>query len=369
MVAIKFSGTKSIEGSNAVYSTHLVREMAGLIELEVFTTAPEFFENIGNIRIYGTCASGGAGPVSKLFNLVRHWFLTNHRYGKDDIVIALNPFEAVPFGKFRQILVIHDLIPMVFPKRYPFAHKYYSTVFARAVKVSSHIVAVSAHTKNDVIKYFGVPSSKVSVIWNGFGDTYVCQQSGMAGRELSTKIGSPFILYVGGQSYHKNILNLLRAYASLKGQFGHKLVLAGPFDPRMRKEHIEYCKSDSLGEKVMFLGRVSKEQLAWLYSNATLLVLPSLYEGFGLTPLEAMFNKIPVVASNGSSIPEVCGDAAEYVDPYDPADISRGISEVIHNEKLREQLINRGQERVKMFSWAKTAGEFLEVIENMNKVL
>jgi len=363
MVVIKYT-LASPSGSNPVYALNLVRNLGRLMDLEVFTSAHSLFKGLNNLKIKNLLLPENHGILGNLRRMTRQWRKTNEEYGPDDIIIAVNPFEAVPFPRFRQILIIHDLIPLVYSKWYPLTSRYYRYILRFAVKSAAHLVTVSKSTRADIIRFYGVPESKVSVIYEGPGDALEDFEAANGSR-IADAIGGAFILYVGGQSYHKNILNLLKAYKDVRNFCDEKLVLAGSSHHRTQKTLMDYCRSEGLTDRVIFLGPVQPGELNWLYRHATFLVLPSLYEGFGLTPLEAMVNRLPVVASNISSIPEICGDAAYYIDPCNVKDMADGMIKVVTDERLRKDLIERGLRRAEIYSWAKMAEDFVEVVKKV----
>ena len=163
---------------------------------------------------------------------------------------------------------------------------------------------------------------------------------------------------------YKNLERSLEAFALLNLK-EYKFVIGGKKDPRFFPRVRKKVDALSLKDRVVFLDYVPEENLPHLYSEAAAFVFPSLYEGFGLPPLEAMACGCPVVVSNTASLPEVCGNAAYYVDPYDVENIAEGIYKVIMNQTLRQNLIKKGLERAKFFSWEKSAEEHLKVFREV----
>jgi glycosyltransferase involved in cell wall biosynthesis len=180
------------------------------------------------------------------------------------------------------------------------------------------------------------------------------------------KISSPFILHVGGLQKSKNIGRLLSAFRVLLSEYKEDiaLVMVGVEPMFFRREYkclINNIRKLDLDSKVTILGYLPDSELIALYNRAVVLVHPSLCEGFGLTPLEAMACGTPVVVSNKSSIPEVVGDAGIYIDPHQPGDIARGMHQIIENEQLRNQLREKGLRRARLFSWKYAAEKTLGV--------
>lgn len=349
--------------STAPYSAVLTKELSKFIKLEVITSSPNLFKNIRGIHFKSI-------PLTRHINnlgvfMAQQWFWMNYEYNQHDIILAVNQFEVLPFVRFKQIAVIHDLVPLIFPKEYG-SYRYYHTVLPVAAKSATHIVAPSENTKRDIMRFFNIHEAKITVIHCGPGfmsaELPVDEISDHAQSDRGA-IEDRYILYIGGQSYHKNLIRLLQSYNILKNKCDLKLVIIGTPHPRITPLLLEYCKSNDLQNRVVFTGIVNNAELIAFYKKAMLFVFPSLYEGFGLPPLEAMSLGVPVVASRASCIPEVCGDAAYYVDPYDIMDITNKINEVLTNHELRNDLIRKGFERVKLFSWEKTAEKFLKLLQ------
>ncbi len=171
-----------------------------------------------------------------------------------------------------------------------------------------------------------------------------------------------YLLYIGDMRPYKNLERSLEAFARLN-LTDLSFVIGGKKDPHFYPGIEKKVDRLLLKDKVIFLGYVPEEDLPHLYSEAAAFVFPSLYEGFGLPPLEAMACGCPVVASNAGSLPEVCGDAVRYVDPYDVESIARGIHEVLTDEVMRQNLRAKGLERAKLFSWERAAKEHLKIFE------
>jgi glycosyltransferase involved in cell wall biosynthesis len=182
------------------------------------------------------------------------------------------------------------------------------------------------------------------------------------------KIDKPYLLYTGVWRSHKNLPNLLEAFHILKNDYGFEgcLVITGKKDPFYAPELEEKTLSLKLEDDVIFTGLVEEKELVPLYNGALAYVFPSFYEGFGLPPLEAMQCGVPVIASNSSSIPEICGENnAIFFDPQDPQNMAEKIFEVTSQKTLRQKLITNGFERVKQFSWQKMAKQTLKIYNDI----
>jgi len=223
------------------------------------------------------------------------------------------------------------------------------------------IITISEATKSDIIKFYKVPGEKIHVIYPGIKPS-LSSNSHMSNEDLKKKyaIDSKFILFVGTLQPRKNIARLIEAF-SLQNDKEVKLVIVGKKGWKY-EEILEAPKKFGCEEKVVFLNFVPEQDLQVLYKNAELFAFPSLYEGFGLPVLEAMKFNCPVLTSNVSSLPEAGGDAAHYCNPESTESIKEGIEKIIEDRKYRENLIEKGKENIKKFSWEKAAKETLAVL-------
>jgi glycosyltransferase involved in cell wall biosynthesis len=221
----------------------------------------------------------------------------------------------------------------------------------------SAIVAGSENTKQDIIKYYGIDPSRISVIYPGVDDF----QFHFVPRECPHQ--SPYILYVGNQYSYKNLVRLIEAFSRLtKHNQTHHLFLVGKKDLLYYPVLESMVREFGLEPSVKFIDYLPNKELPLMYAQADLFVFPSLYEGFGLPAIEAMACGCPVVASDCASLPEVCGDAALYFSPTDVSDMARAISTVLEVPELRAQMIARGYKRVQEFKWEKTAKRYLALL-------
>lgn len=312
--------------------------------------------------------------------------------------IMFFPHYAAPvFKPVRSVSCIHDLIHLLFPGQLPnkAAWFYAKIMISAAIHTSDKIVTVSEHTRRDLMKFYPKAADKIKVIYNGVSDIYQ-----PAGATECLRVGKKFhlagryILYVGLQKPHKNLERLLKAFALLlaDGQFsigrqrvklgkeqknrlngvhpeasepnGLQLVLAGKEEKHSAVLR-RLVRDLGLENKVRFLGYVEEADLPGLYTGAEVFVFPSLYEGFGLPPLEAMACGTPVVTSNAASLPEVVGDAGVMVGPTDTEALAAALAEFCQSAELREKYSAKGKERAKAFSWSRAAMETLTVLESV----
>jgi glycosyltransferase involved in cell wall biosynthesis len=262
-------------------------------------------------------------------------------------------------GKF--IVTIHDLIMHRFPRTAASTHgplvyfikdKLYRLILSSAAKRSLAIITTSDFTKNDLVKELKINPKKINI-------TYQAPfTKKLSDEPLPVEVKKPYALYVGACYSHKNLPNLITAWKKIEKLNPElNLILTGRrnffYDQLIDSAEFRNCT------RIKYLPNPTDELLETLYKNAALLVFPSLYEGFGLPPLEAMLRNIPVVSSNTSCLPEILGNAAWYFDPNDIEDMVRKILTTFNNQDLRDTLQKSGQELVKKYSWEKLARETL----------
>ena len=268
--------------------------------------------------------------------------------------VLLSPnHEAMLFPPCAQAVVVHDLLPLLYPESYPRQKRYYRSVFPAILRRAEAVMAASENTKKDLVKHYGLPASKITVIYSGV-------DRGLFRPVPRASAAEPYILFVGNQYPYKNIRRLLEAFSALvRDGCTHRLFLAGEKPPT------DALHALGLGDRVRSLGYVTRADLPRLYSQADLLALPSLYEGFGLTALEAMACGCPVAASRTSSLPEVCGEAAFYFDPLDPSDIKRALSEALSDRARRERMTASGLAQAAKFRWEDAARAYVGILTRL----
>jgi len=285
-----------------------------------------------------------------------------------DLFHSTNYMLPLFLRKIAVISTIHDLIPIKFPHFTPRAKKTrFNRLFRRLLiqcaRRSDRVITVSHHTRDDLMRILGLPPEKIAVVYNGIDSKYHPQnRNGHPGSLPS----DPFILYVGRFDPYKNVVGLIRSFNRFcrDRKDNPRLVLAGHLDPRY-PEAIQIVEELGLQARVSFLDGATEEELIQLYSAARILILPSLYEGFGLPPLEAMACGTPVIASDRGSLPEVVGDAGLIIDPEGEDSIAGAIERLWESDTLRSELREKGLRRAKDFSWEKTARETLKVYEEL----
>lgn len=285
-----------------------------------------------------------------------------------------SPHAVVPPAiHCRSVVTVHDCIHLMFPEYFPGR---LSRLTAKlqlwvATHRSDRVLTVSETSKQDILRRFRIPADKVTVVYNAIDErlTDPPGEDDYARVRDRYQIKDPFALYVGNIKPHKNLERLIEAFRALRQEpefESLKLVIIG--DEISRYQGLRRAvHQHKLHKHVRFLGFVAPATLAVLYRLASAFVFPSLYEGFGLPPLEAMYLGTPVVTSNVSSLPEVVGDAAVLVDPYSAASIAEGMRRAITDQALRATLRERGMARAREFSWARSVDRihavYVEVLE------
>jgi len=290
---------------------------------------------------------------------------------KLDLIHYTNFNSPVLFTGAPSVVTIHDLTLWFFAGR---RHRgwlkrmAYKFIIQRTCQQAKHIIAVSATTKSDIIKYLGIDEQKISVVHLAPANEYkpVTNSAKIDSLKRKFNITKPYLIYVGQWREHKNIIRLMRAFSLFRRRYGldYQLVLVGKMDRRYAALPA-IIKELNLANDVVTTGYVSDADLPYLYSNAELFVFPSLYEGFGLPPLEAMACGTPVVASNFSSLPEVLGDAARYFDPLDIETMAKTMAEVARNFSLRHEMKLKGIAWVKRYSFETMAKTTLKIYQQV----
>jgi glycosyltransferase involved in cell wall biosynthesis len=282
------------------------------------------------------------------------------------------------------VVTIHDLILLSHPTTrattlgpllYRLKYWAYRLVIKRAALAAKRIITVTEYSKQQILHYFpSVNPKKIAVTYEACAEPLAADPDRETDSQNKTvplpglAADRPFALYVGSAYPHKNLDRLLQAFRDFRAaaHSDWQLVLVGGHDyfyDRLREE----AALNGLDEEVIFFGRATDEELNALYEQASLYVFPSLCEGFGLPPLEAMSHDLPVVAARSSCLPEVLGPAAEWFDPDDPADISRALDAVAIDETRRDQLIALGHEQLRRFSWSTCGQETLAIYQQAIK--
>lgn len=284
--------------------------------------------------------------------------------------VLIYPKNVIPLTHFllraRKINIIHDLA--FFEKSldaYPLLDTLFMKTFmklscARADKT----IAVSNYTKKDIQRKFNLSPDKIVVVYEGIESIF--KQKTIDEKWLKHRdIHFPFLLYTGSISPRKNLLRTLKSFNKIKNKIPHHFYITG--QKSWKHSHVSDYIETNLKDRVTILGHLADEELINFYNLASLYVYPSLYEGFGLPILEAQSCGCPVLTSNVTSCPEVAGDGAVFVDPYNIEKTANTIEETIKDKKLRDELTRRGLNNIKRFSWKKSAERILNICDELTE--
>lgn len=281
-------------------------------------------------------------------------------------------FSAPILTRAKTVVTIHDLISVNFPQNLPFFSRlFYSKLMPYTYKFADSFIAISEHTKKDILKLLNIDPKKITVIYEAASEEYVPLNSLEDKEKIKNvknkyKINQDYILHIGTLEPRKNLNFLVKAFAEVikDNTIKHNLVIAGK-KGWYYEDLFKLVKDLELEGRVIFTGYIEDEDKKYLYNGATAFVFPSLYEGFGLPPLEAMSCGIPVISSNTSSMPEVIGNAGILLSPEERDKWSESIKTLLKDQKLQKDLSEKSLQQAKKFSWEKTARETLEVYEKV----
>ena len=260
------------------------------------------------------------------------------------------------------VFTIHDFTQFKFPEYFGKSRiRFAKFILNNAVKKARKIIVVSNATALDFYKYFPEFKAKVEVVHNGLSDKF--RKLGEQEKSIFLKRTGlvKYILFIGNNKSHKNIQGLVEAFVEVKKEFEELklLIISNGFEPK------NIYSEKIIRDDIIVINNVSDEELVYYYNCACMLVLPSFYEGFGLPIIEAMACGCPVVASDLSSLPEICGDAAVLVNPYNNKNIAEGIKILIKDTGFKNTIIEKGYVRSQEFSWNKTASKYLKIFEKL----
>ncbi len=294
--------------------------------------------------------TNGPRPLSpKNFIWLPYQLLQNKHQYKVFFIPGFNPvvYSPIPF-----VFLICDLIHLDFPGKYKLAKKMYYNFFIKTrARQAQKILTISEYSKKTIMEWANLPEENVINVSCGVSDNLTRD-----GNRFNP--GFPYLLHVGNTNPHKNVARLLEAFAIADIDPTIRLILTG----RLTEKLSSIINHHRLQSRIIFSGPINEKQLAEYYRGALAVVFPSLYEGFGLPVVEAMASGTPALTSNVTSLPEVAGDAAVLVNPYEIESMSHGIEQIVNDSNLREALINKGLQRAKLFSWDKTAASVQSVL-------
>lgn len=281
-----------------------------------------------------------------------------------------NPFSRNGHTSYPVIITIHDLIFDRFPHYMPMSitHPYYRLLMKWSTRSATDVIAVSESTAYDLNHYYHTPFKKITIIPEGVDDSFkpVTDDEQVSILRQRYQLNNPFILNIGARRPHKNLSTLIEAFSYIAPEKDHDLVLVGPLDERFPDNLPQYVSELGISQRVKFLDWVPESDLPGLYSQAEVVVLPSLIEGFGLPALEAMACGTPVIAAANSSYPEVVGSAAILINPHSASQIAQQLNSLLEDIDRRHHYRDLGLHRAAEFTWERAA---LTTLQAYDKVM
>jgi glycosyltransferase involved in cell wall biosynthesis len=342
------------ESGNETYAVNLLRALVndpGANSYQVLTPHPDRLRAI--VDLPPTAEVVRVRPGTSLLRIPLGIPNAIRRHRSDVLHVS---YVAPPLVACPTVVTVHDLSYLAYPQSLsPRARFILTTLVPLSVRRAARVIAVSRFTRDDLVRRYGIAEDKISVIHEAAGPAFRVLDDPKS-KQLPAGVTVPFVLAVGNLEPRKNLARLIEAFAAAAREPGvtAKLVLVGKAKgesallPQLVEQH-------GLRGRVVFTGFVEEEDLVLLYNRAAVFVYPSLYEGFGLPPLEAMASGCSVVASNVSAMPEVLGDAALLVDPTSTQALAEAIGNVLQRDELARDLRARGFKQAARYSWAKAA--------------
>jgi glycosyltransferase involved in cell wall biosynthesis len=343
------------------YIQNLIPSIATSCDLAVLV-APEDAEKITlPPSVERKINSSGKYSLSEL------WSTANDAHTlKADVFHA--PHYTTPFGlRIPCVTTIHDILHVRGSKYFPFYKRMYArSILSHACRSSAAILTDSIFTKRELLEVFQVPEDRIRVIYLGVSSLFSEKYSAERIEQFRKRhqLVQPTILYTGSLKPHKNVSVLIEAFAHLKQRSDLQLAFSGE-SLKKRKHLWNLIEKKNLVNQIVEIGQISHKELALAYQAASVVVLPSLYEGFGFSVLEAMASGIPAIGARAGSIPEVMGESGILFDPYSAGELTEAIEKLLHDSDYRLMMIKKGYENVKRFSWEKCAEQTIQVYKDV----
>lgn len=342
--------------------TYLRNVVPGIIA----TLSSQHFVLLGNIHDIDKMAFPSGANVdvvaadSKMYSIAEQLEIPK-RIPKETRLYFAPHYNIPLLYNGKMLVTVYDLFHLAMPGLVGGLHKrlYARYMFNAVRRKASAILTISQFSKDELIRFTGKGRQPIIPIHLGVDESWFDAKRG------GNSYGKPYILYVGNIKPHKNLGALIKAFGSLTEDIEHDLVLVGKKEGFITGDSSSALEAEKLRGRVSFTGRVEDAVLKRYMAQADALVFPSFYEGFGLPPLEAMASGCPVISSNAASLPEICGDAALYCDPYSPADIAGKIRLLLRDGALRNELRAKGLARARRFTWGACITQTCSVVESL----
>ena len=313
-------------------------------------------QQLGESYCYPTPAniSSEHGRIGHLRRLLWTQLALPKIYQQLDSKLLFSPIPEAPlYTSCRSVVTAHDVIPLRFSRKLSPLTQYFRHYIPQVLKQAEHIVCNSVTTARDLVDFYGIAASKITPILLAYDSSHF---------QALNLPSQNYFLYLGRYDPYKNLHRLVEAFSRLSSACDCSLWIAGPKESRYTPQLMAHIDSLGLSQRIKFLDYVPYEDLPKLINQAIAFVFPSLWEGFGLPVLEAMACGTPVITSNISSLPEVAGEAAILVDPYNVDEIADALKAIVNDSGLRFHLRKAGLARAGMFSWEKTGQTTIEVL-------
>lgn len=344
-----------------VYVKNIIKELKGKEDLKVF--CPIEIEGVDVIKTteYLKPSYKKKGGIMRLLYTQ---LIMPFKVEKNGIIY--HPFQYLCLlSRKKQIITIHDFIPLHYKEVAKHQYKYYKYFMPFLLKKAYKIICISENTKEDLMKFYNVDPKKVHVVYNGYDEEVFNTRDIKEETLKKYKIDYPYIAMVGGGYFHKNLHRAIDAFSAIQDKRGHKLVIIGKTSPYMEQLKAQ-VKDLNMEEEVIFLGYVGDEDLNTLYNHASAFLYPTLYEGFGLPILEAWACDTLVLCSNNSSLKEISGEGAITFNPENIEEIKTAIEFALDENKIQDikRIKEAGKELLKNYSWQNTAEKIIEIVKS-----
>lgn len=304
-------------------------------------------------RITSKFLGAGGGSLANASRFIWTQAVLPLRLRRDKVDVFLSPLaEGMLWSSARQVIIVYDLIPLLYPEESPRLHLYFKYILPSILRKAKKVVAISEHARRDIVRHFGVPPENVAVVYGGIEPLYF-SANGIQPPNLS--LPGNFFLFVGTFSPRKNLSTIFQAFARIHKEIPHRLVVVAQRDRKFAPEVLSLAQKLGILDKITILSNLSIQELLFVYRRASALLLLSEYEGFGYPPLEAMAVGTPAIVSEGTAVSEVVGDAAMTVLSNDIPAVSEAMRKMALDEGLRSRYSQLGLDHSRQFNWDTSA--------------